>query len=53
VISAANVRLRVGGAAAAPGLVRLGAGKTLTGLLDGQQVSTAIAASMAGGSAAR
>jgi pimeloyl-ACP methyl ester carboxylesterase len=43
VISSANAELTVGGRSAAPGPLRLGRGHTLTGLLEGQQVSAASA----------
>jgi len=41
VITSATAELSVGGAAAAPGPLRLGPGQTLGGLLEGQQVSLA------------
>ncbi len=43
VITSANVELSVGGAAAAPGPLRLEPGHTLSGVLEGQRVSVASA----------
>ena len=43
IITSARSELSVGGAAAAPGLLRVGPGHTLSGLLEGLQVSVASA----------